>query len=185
MQSEVAPANMCMETSNIYKIVQLVAMKFISQAWTEMKAESVANCWRSTGIIDGTCGETMESATQCKEINSLLNTLVAAPLCMSLSEIMSADNDDIFERQNVFDVAGDVVKDICSIMQEGENQKENGNVVIEIPSISEQNTLPWCGFRVVQEQNRPDFTMMRYLRRLRRTVQESEIKNCYQANINA
>lgn len=71
-------------------------MKLILPAWTELKAESIAKCWRSAGITEETSFETTDSDTQYKDINGLVNTVVAAPARMSVREIMSADNEDIF-----------------------------------------------------------------------------------------
>lgn len=178
--------------TNIYKIDQLLAMKYISGVWKEMGESVLHNCWRKTGLL-GAVGKQQtildEAPTRRdeRELDEVMSSLVVPDARMSVHALLNSDDvesRDEFSIENMASSVMDAVREEEGIATVGE---ANSDVVVmdALPTERQQLSAIRTTITVLEAQDAPPLHFVRYLRQLRRGIASARLQGHRQTQIDS
>lgn len=179
------------DEENIYRIDQLTAMKCLQAVWQEVPASIIANCWRSTGILQfyaGTAeiadGGTVEEEVEAAELDSILVNLVATSRRMSISHILNSDDLDIHEDVTDFSMSESVLGELVADSENGGEDQEPYEVETQISPQSMIDAVRTV-MRANERQPMLNLRLQRDLRSLLRTQRKQMVESRRQTTIDS
>lgn len=176
------------EASNIYKIDQLTAMKYVSSVWNTVPQDAIVNCWLAAGIISGEEHSDVEAsgidAEESVNLQETISALVGTAYRISVQNVLNSDDNDYLEDLTDSDVARAVAEEIQSSHEDvdsGSDEEEGNNPV----NVVEQEQILTKAIKICEDEHAIDVVLIRKLRSLRRAKRQSRVQSMPQSTIDA
>ena len=184
-----------LEESNyqIYKIDQLLAMKYITGVWEDMDEKIINNCWFKTGLLARETSRICDNEDDLpvRETNELLEVIqqLAVPNArMSIRALLNDEDSECHDEPDICSMASSVLHEL----EGGDSYSEAGNETDEdstSPSLALSRDGQLAALKttpeIVDAQLAPNLAVLRYLRRIKRGLATAKVQTQTQKRIDS
>lgn len=160
-------------SSDLYKIDQLTAMKYVTSLWEELTSSGIRNSWRNMGLlfhdVPMTPGHTSSNdRSDDRALASALTTSVGGVSRISIQKLLNVDDVGILEDISEGENAQAILDEIRGVQEVPENDEEDPGP--SIPPLSENAKALSVVIEACEGQEQINLPLISQLRSMRRAV---------------